>query len=332
MTEKIPRARRAIGYAAVVATLPYLFLKLDWVLGGTIGIIDRQRATDSGLLAANLATMGMDALAVLIALAFTQRWGLRLPSWLVLFPMWVATGFLAPIVAIIPSAPFAAADTVAKDPDPFLRSWVYVLVYGGFAVQGVLLVAAFVLYARHRWAAALRASVSAARPGPAHLVQTLLAVVVPAMAVVVAAVHLAWAAGATVGLPADLAAQRPLGHYVTNAAYGVFALAAAAGLPMLVHRLPRRGPGRVPLLLTWLGGGSMFTWGCWTLITMGHAHPDARLGSGDVTLFVLATQLEVLTGALVGVAGAYLLAERFSPDRWLVTGAGDVAGPGLSPN
>ncbi|MEU7729718.1 hypothetical protein AB0B78_31475 [Streptomyces sp. NPDC040724] len=153
---KIERSRIVVGYAAVVATLPYLLLKVIWVCGGSLGILDRELAEGSTLFVANLATMGMDGVAVVIALAFTHRWGQRLPAWLVLFPMWIATGYLAPIVTIAPSIGLSAQDTVEKDPDPFLASWVYVVVYGGFAIQGLLLAAAFVLYARHRWAGVFR--------------------------------------------------------------------------------------------------------------------------------------------------------------------------------
>ncbi|MFE6839340.1 hypothetical protein ACFVFI_31495 [Streptomyces sp. NPDC057705] len=309
---KIERSRIVVGYAAVAATLPYLLLKVVWVYGGGLGIMDRELAEGSTLFVANLATMGMDGVAVLIALAFTHRWGQRLPAWLVLFPMWIATGYLAPIVTIAPSTGVSAQDAVDKDPEPFLASWVYVVVYGGFAIQGLLLATAFVLYARHRWAAAFRGRAGEMLPGATHPVQSFLA---SASAAVVAAVHFAWAAGATFGLPADLAAHRTVGHYVTNAAYGAFALAAAVGLPLLVHCIPRRAPVRLLVVLTWLGGGSMLAWGCWTLITMGHAHPEAALGHDGTTVYVLVTQMEIVAGALVGAIGAHLLAERFSGPR-----------------
>ncbi|WP_445269870.1 hypothetical protein [Streptomyces sp. DSM 41634] len=90
--------------------------------------MDRELAEGSTLFVANLATMAMDGVAVFIALAFTHRWGQRLPAWLVLFPMWIATGYLAPIVTIAPSIGLSAQDAVDKDPEPFLASWVYVVV------------------------------------------------------------------------------------------------------------------------------------------------------------------------------------------------------------
>ncbi|MEU7729717.1 hypothetical protein AB0B78_31470 [Streptomyces sp. NPDC040724] len=102
---------------------------------------------------------------------------------------------------------------------------------------------------------------------------------------------------------------------MTNAAYGAFALAAAIGLPLLVHRIPRRAPGWLLVVLTWLGGGSMLAWGCWALVTMGHAHPDATLGHNGTTVYVLALQMEMVAGMLVGAIGAHLLAERFSGPR-----------------
>lgn len=58
-------------------------------------------------------------------------------------------GFLAPIVLLVPFAAFTSGD-LAGEAGP-LRSWVYPFVYGGFAVQGLLLSVAFVLYAAGRW-------------------------------------------------------------------------------------------------------------------------------------------------------------------------------------
>jgi hypothetical protein len=146
----VPAVRVAVGYAAVAATVPYLALKVAWLSGGTVGLADPGFFSDRPEYAVgNLLTVGMDAVAVLIALSFAHPWGLRLPAWVVLFPMWVATGFLVPIVVFVPFAPIAF-DDLAANSGP-LRGWVYLFVYIGLAAQGLLLSAAFDMYCASRW-------------------------------------------------------------------------------------------------------------------------------------------------------------------------------------
>src|SRR4029453_3589939 len=93
-TSRVYTARLVVGYATVVVALPYLSLKIVWLAGGTLGVADRAMMQHAGMIALNAITAGMDLVAIAIALAFTHSWGLKLPAWLVLPPMWVATGFL----------------------------------------------------------------------------------------------------------------------------------------------------------------------------------------------------------------------------------------------
>jgi hypothetical protein len=137
-------ARQLAGFAVVVGTLPYLTLKALWLTGNTVGLTDPAFADDESLRLLNLATAGMDVIAIVLALALTQNWGQRLPSWLVLVPIWIGTGFLAPIVLTVPLI-------VGEHTTLPLEAWVQPVVYGGFAWQGVALLVAFVLYVRVRW-------------------------------------------------------------------------------------------------------------------------------------------------------------------------------------
>lgn len=303
------RARKAVGYGAIAAALPYLALKLIWICGGTVGILDRERADDNVLLAGNIATLGMDVIAVATALALTQRWGQRLPALPVLFPMWVASGLLAPLVVIAPVIPAVASDSVDRDPDPLLRPWVYTVVYGGFAVQGALLMAAFVLYTRVRWPRVWAARNEGTDAGGAHQLAVALATVTAVTASGVAAVHFSWAFGSTAGMPPALVAERGGAQYVTNAAHGLCDLLAAVGLLALVHRRPRRRPTWVPLVMTWLGAGAMFGWGSWMLVTLGHKFSDDT--PGELAVFILTVTAQIVTGTLTAVTGAFHVAARF---------------------
>lgn len=299
----ISGVRLAVGYAAVAATAPYLALKVAWLSGGTVGMADPAFFSGPAYAFGNVLTAGMDLVAVAIALAFTHDWALRVPAWLVLLPAWVATGFLAPIVVIVPFAPAAFGD----DPAGPLRGWVYLLVYGGFAAQGLLLSAAFALYARARWGRVLASRNGEAGPGRPRFARTLPTVSAASLAAVAGTFHLAWALGSQAGLPAAVVSDLPVAFRLTNGAYAAFAFAYAAGLPMLVYGRPRRVRLWAPLSLAWAGAGSLLAWGFWQTATMA-ARPE--LGS---PLLAVVMPSKMLAAVLAGVAVASVLRGRFGP-------------------
>lgn len=79
-------ARLAIGYLAVAAVVPYLALKVLWILGSTAGIRAPSPFGPAVVQNGNLATVVMELIAVGIILTFTHSWGLRVPACLVLVP------------------------------------------------------------------------------------------------------------------------------------------------------------------------------------------------------------------------------------------------------
>ena len=284
-------ARLIVGYAAILGTLPYLTLKFSWLLGGDIGIVDPTFMRHPQGVALNAFTAGLDVAAIAVALAFTHRWGQRLPAWLVLLPIWVGTGLLATIVLAYPSASLAelAAGTasVAETPDLPLQPWVWTVVYTGFTWQGLTLLTAFVLYARRRWPAVFTARVRAPRP------DVFATAGVPIVAIV-GVVHLAWAFGVRWGLPAGLAeGERDITANVLDATYGLLALAAVAGTVLLNRRGTRLW---LPTVLVWTGAGAMSSWAGWTLLTVFSAVFDrASLG------YSLIMVAQLLGGALLGL-------------------------------
>src|SRR5262245_48854233 len=166
---------------------------------------------EPSLVALNAVTAGMDLVAIAMALAFTQAWGVPGPGWLLLPPMWVATGLLArfalavPLVAV--AEPLASGSPPATTGGP-VQPWVYAVVYPGFAGMGVGLVLAFVQYARRRWSPLFESTAGPPGPGATHAVQAPLAVASALTAAALAVLHLAWALGATVGLGREVAARR----------------------------------------------------------------------------------------------------------------------------
>ena len=306
-------ARLLAGYGAVVCALPYLALKIVWLSGGTLGVTDAGMMREANMIALNAMTAGMDLVAIAIAMAFTHRWGLRIPAWLVLPPMWVATGLLARIALAVPlliivelltsgSLPRAAGGPV--------QPWVYALVYTGFTGMGIGLMLAFVLYARTRWASVFRSTTRDFSPGATHGVQLPLAHGAVLMAAVPGAFSLAWALGGTVGLGHELTARRTISSYLFNGIDAALVIAAAMGILMVVHRWGRGTPLWVPVGLAWVGAGSLFGWGLWHMVNV---LPNTALVRGrteGMALINVLALVQLLAGLTIGLVLLFLLAER----------------------
>lgn len=247
---KIGWQRAAIGWVAVLAPAPYLALKVAWITGGSVGITDPALITDPAYRIANIASIVADLIAVVIAVALTRRFGQRLPAPLVLIPMWVATGFLAPIVILTPAgAPLANAESTQG-----LAPWVYVVVYASFTIQGLVLLAAFAFYAANRWG-----RLSPIRPVKHPGWWQLFLVVCLGGSLTLFVSYLCWTWGIAFP-PAHLTAV----DRATLAVYALFALAAATGVAVLgrATTVTRRW---VALATVWLGSSSMFAWGIYYL-------------------------------------------------------------------
>ena len=304
-------ARLIAGYGAIVFMLPYLALKVAWLSGNPVGFNDGSLVGKPGMIAANAISFGMDFIAVGLALAFTHRWGLRVPAWLVLFPMWVATGFLAPAVVIAPIT--IITQELASNPSPstnaMLQPWVGRVVGASFAGQGAALIVAFVLYVRTRWADLLQSTASAAVTGPTHSVQVILANVAALMAVAAGGLHLVWAFGGTVGLGPRALSEPTAQSYLLNGIWGSMGLAGAAGILTMVHRWGR-APFKLLMAFTWTGAGSLFAWGLWTLVLVLPGITFGRRATDGVALYNCLSFVKFTAGMLIGIVTMVLLAER----------------------
>ncbi|RFU38588.1 hypothetical protein DZF91_26880 [Actinomadura logoneensis] len=293
--------RLAIAYVTCAACVPYIVLKLIWLFGGNLGVNDPGAMHSTKTQVANVITFALDTTTILIVLAFTYGWGRRLPSWLVVVPIWVGTGLLAPLTLAVPlgtvvqfalgeGSPTSAPGASMLDP------WVFVVVYGGFIMQAAGLTIAFVLYARARWPEVFALLARDVPAGPTDVMRRFLvwAAAVPmAFAVVV---DLYWAFGGTGGRTVDLSTTQQVVQFV----HGSVALAGAAGALALVQR--RRGRLIVPMTAAWIGGGAGFSYGLFTCLVA--ADPDTS------TLMGLEALASMLGGLVIGLAGASLLAER----------------------
>ncbi|MEV4111980.1 hypothetical protein [Nonomuraea sp. NPDC049695] len=282
MTEQragIGRVTAAI--VAVAAMLPYLTLKVLWLTGSSIGTTDPGLLNDPAMVGLNAMTFGMEAVGLLLAAAFATRWGLRLPAWLVLLPLWVGTGLLSTVIVTVPIMVLAGGLSVFETGGP-IEPWIYMMVYGGFIVQGAGLMTAFALYSRDRWPHVFTTRVDQPFAGATRSFQTVVA----------------WGA---------LLVAAPIGVIklfggLQDAVEGGFAVAGAVALVLMVGRRGR-GPFWLPLVVAWLGAGSLFSGGLYEMIVSSVRAPLGSLG-GLVELFGM------LTGLVMGMCGAFLLIER----------------------
>lgn len=317
------RLRRAICAATILATVPYLVLKVLWVCGVEVGV--HGSGMRSGTMAGvNTLTIAMDGVAALVALALVRPWGLRAPAWLLVFPMWVATGFLAPLAVGAPLATVASlvsGQTVTKastsSPES-LDGWVFALVYTGFGLQALGLGAGFVLHARARWGRLLRLRLRDLPVGPTDVLRRVVVSGVSVFALVPITAHLYWAAGGSVGHP--VTTNSAASRWALESVFGLLPLVGVVGTLILVHRRDA-APARWALIAAWTGTASMFAWGMWwelagSLNTPMTAGKDLRgvTGIGGA---------QMLAGAVLATVLAVLVAEAAATSN-----ADDLAGDG----
>lgn len=305
--------RLIVCYVTIACAVPYLALKMIWLAGGQLGVADPMLTSDPTMIALNAVTAFMDVAAILIALAFTYPWGLRIPAWLLLPPIWIAAGLLSRFVVVVPvvAISFALArDSVRVPPGGPVEPWVYAVVYPGFTGMGIGLLIAFALYVKSRWSSVFESRGQHARSRASHMVLVALASAGALLAAAGTALPLAWALGSTIGVHPDLAAGRTFSSYVLHATDAAMGIGAAAGVVMLVYGPGRRIPDWIVVPLTWLGSGSLFAWGLWHLANVLGNTALLRDRVQDMALVNLTSAARCLAGLMIGFLLLFLLAER----------------------
>ncbi|WP_234307139.1 MULTISPECIES: hypothetical protein [Streptomyces] len=310
------RARAVLRAVAIASCVPYITLKAAWAAGSGVGIPEGSPLLDGGtpLAVGNAATVLMDGAVVVLALLLTRPWGRRVPAWLLVLPMWVASGLLLPIMTACPlqlAVRLLGGDggrPAGGGAEPFLEPWVFGVVYGGFILQGLTLGALFTLYAGERWGALWRGRLRDLPESPTAPALRATAVAAAVFAQVPLAAHLLWAAGSTAGLDAGTAAARTSDFHVLEAVNAVFAVCAVTGVLLLAFRRGGRLPSRVPLALAWAGSAQTACWGGWLTLAVLAGAGDATERTPQATVVIYAVQM--LAGALVVTLGAHFFAER----------------------
>lgn len=299
VVERADRIGRAAAYGAAAALVPYLVIKVSWVVGSSLGLLPVGPGFGlGGWLVLNTVTVAMAAAGITLGLALVRPWGMRIPGRLVAFLAWVGSGFLVSILpfvavsALVDSGTGSAADSGGSAGDAAMPGWEAVLLQCSFVGTGIALAVALPAYLRRRWPHALRRP---ERPGGRASAGSLWPAVTGA---VTGLAWLYWAAGGTLGIAHP--AERPAGWHVLAGVSACWALAASAAVLALSRRRPTRLPYPLLPALAWLGSGSMFAWSGWRLpatVYVALAHPSDVGYPEHVAVAVVLHATAVLTGA-----------------------------------
>lgn len=321
---RVARLRLLACAGTVVATVPYLSLKARWLTGSTVGVTDTDFIHDPSVTVLNAVTAGMDALAILVAVALVSSWGARLPAWSVLLPAWVATGLLAPIAVVsVLALPLASGEGDAGGLP--LEAWVRPMVYGGFTLQGVGLIAGFAFYAAARWGTLLRGTLRVPARTLSRQMHSQVGTGAAAGALVLGGLTLAWAWGLSWGLPDEMVSGRSAADVVASSGHGLFAVATSVGVLALVHGYPRSRPFWMPAVLAWVGSAAMFSWGLWGLVNV-LASTALTSTSGELAASHLHTLSQTLVGLVAGLVSLSAVIERADEDGTAAARPADVTG------
>jgi hypothetical protein len=193
--------------------------------------------------------------------------------------------------------------------DGLVEPWTYLVVYSSFAVQGVLLSVVFVDYARRRWADLFETMVREPDPGATREVQTVLATIGTIMAVAVAELHFFQAFWAPDGWRDG---EWTFTTRLVEGVEGGMALLAAVGILIMIRSritnfFNRRSPFWLAIAIVWIGAGSLFGYGLFrTFSTLAGAELSELITPMNRILNFTA----LLAGLVIGLTGAFLLAER----------------------
>lgn len=298
MVERWDRIGRAAAYGAAAALVPYLVIKVSWVVGSLLGLLPvGQGFSLGGWLVLNTVTIGMAAAGITLGLALVLPWGMRIPGWLVGFFAWVGSGFLVSILpfvvasALVNSGKGSPGGSGSSGGDAAMPGWEAMLLQCSFVGTGIALAIALPAYLARRWPRAL------SRPKPPT--RTSSGPLWPAVTgAVTGLAWLYWAAGGSLGIAHR--DERPASWHVLVAVSACWALAAAAAVLALVRGRSTRLPYPLLLALAWLGSGSMFAWSGWRLpaaVYVALAHPSDVSYPENVAVAVALHVAAVLTGA-----------------------------------
>ncbi len=157
MRDKRLLLQRAALVTAVVATVPYLCLKLVWLNGSRVGMTDphgSDEMSSTRFVAGNTITILLVVVAAVFVVALTRSWADRVPARVVFVLAAGATGLLAPILVGLPIGTVVqllAEGDVGPAEDSGLAPWVFGIVYSGFGLLGLAMSVLVIVHVLDRW-------------------------------------------------------------------------------------------------------------------------------------------------------------------------------------
>lgn len=153
-----PSKASLAGLALVVlAVVPYSTMKVLWLAGSTVGVLDAESAEDmhsAAMLIGNGVTLGLEVLGVCLAVALTRPGSLRIPAWVLFVIAGGATGLLAPIALGVPTGSalqFLIEGDLHTSGMDHMSPWVFAVAYGGFCTLAVGFAILLGSYCTRRW-------------------------------------------------------------------------------------------------------------------------------------------------------------------------------------
>ncbi|HEU0040854.1 MAG TPA: hypothetical protein VFQ15_00755 [Jiangellaceae bacterium] len=312
----VGRLGMAAAWISAVCCLPYLVLKVLWTLGVPVGVTDRSVLDSNDWVAANALMAVIQLAGLLLVLALTRPWARRVPTWLLLFPVWVGTGLLFQVVvgAVLVGASSSSSQGSNASTGEF-QPWVFAMIYASFAGQGAALAIAFACHVRTRWGRVLgerTGETVARRTGrvrswPEHHLTGMIEAVA-GMAAAMAVVCGYWAAGGSYGSGA--LPDPPWGLQASRVAGAV---TAVVGLLGLTGRWGHRIRFWLPAALTWVGSGAMAAFDGLALMAfllLGTGASEPGWGQTDTVLLI-----KVVIGLLAGAVGALAITVAAKDDH-----------------
>ncbi|OKI46556.1 hypothetical protein A6A29_27360 [Streptomyces sp. TSRI0281] len=304
-TSRLLKIRRICGYGTAIAVMPYMLIKIAWAFGL---FLPTEEMGEADWRAINATTAVLAAVGILLAMAFIRPWGERLPSWLIILPVWVGTGLLVPMLVL---APVLGPAAMSRDEqaDSSTDFWVYEQVFVMISLVGVGIGLPLALagYARSRWPEALGGPTDHAdTPGNSRTLQTTAARLLAVGCAGLGAVKLFWAVGGTLGLDPVKLVHRDMWWHLLSASTGVWAFVGAWGILVLTNR---RGSRRFlpPMAATWIASGMLFSYSVYSLLTsVGTKRPSPEY---ELSL-LLAGQAGTVLGVTMGMVLLLVLHDR----------------------
>jgi hypothetical protein len=316
----IGRLGRAAAWISAICALPYLVLKVLWTFDVPVGVTDRSVFDRNEWVAGNALMAVLQLAGLLLVLALTRPWARRVPSWLLLFPVWVGTGLLFQVVvgAALVGVSSASSSGGSTDFGEF-QPWVFAVIYPSFAGQGAALAIAFASHVRARWGQLLgertgeniARRTARARSWPEHHLAGM-AEGVAGMAAAVALVCGYWAVVGQFGDSATLGSDSP---WALQASRMVGAVIAVVGLLGLAGRWGQRTRFWLPTTLSWVGAGAMAAFDGLAVVAyllLGTDASDPRWGLTD-TVLVIKAVIGLLAGAVAALAVAAAAEDNQEP-------------------